>query len=109
MSLNSVGTPGGIIKPVIHLNGIPVSSVSIHSEAGTISTCDVGVKPEDLGNFSSPDTVGVVTADPGGTLFVGYVSGVGYSNMNGSLTPTVSLIHSARDLDETTSLIPGVM
>ena len=107
--MNFIGTPNAITKPAVNLNGVPVSFVNVHHEVGAISTCDVGVRAEDLGLFNVPDTLGTVSMDSGDTLFFGYISGIGYTNMRGGLTPTVSLIHGARDLDETTSLIPGLM
>ena len=106
--MNFIGKANSVHTPIVRLNGVPVTSVSAHSEAGGIPTCQVGVKPEDLEQFTSPDQTGEVTVD-GQTLFFGYIVGVGYSNMNGNLTPSVSLIHVARDLDETTTLIPGIM
>jgi len=102
-----LGTANSVNKPVVKLNGISVTSVNSHAEVGGIPTCQVGVRPEDLTDFIGTDIQATLTVD-GVNIFFGYVVGVGYSNMNGGLVPSVSLIHVARDLDEITSSLPGV-
>lgn len=108
-----VGKINDIAKPKVTANGVPLVSASVNNQVGEIATCSLLMKPEDVDNFIQPDTEVTVSiaGDSGvGDIFKGYVSGINVSHMSGSLSAGVDLVHiHARDLNETSSLVPGVV
>ena len=108
-----VGKINDIAKPKVTANGSPLVSVSVNNQVGEIATCSLLMKPEDADKFMSPDmevTVEISGDSGGGTIFTGYVSGINVSHMSGNLSAGVDLVHTkARDLNETSTLVPGVV
>lgn len=111
--MNYVGKINDIAKPKVTANGVPLVSASVTNQVGEIATCSLLMKPEDVDNFMQPDTEVTVTIAGdagGGDIFRGYISGVNVSHMSGSLSAGVDLVHvHGRDLNETSSLVPGVV
>lgn len=100
-----------IVKPEVTLNGDRVVQARIVNQIGEIPTATVIIKPEEVTKYTSPDQELALTISnvPGsGTIFKGYLSGVNFSNMNGNISAGVDIIHKARDLQETSSVVPGV-
>lgn len=107
--MNYIGKIDSVIKPIVTANGVNVVAVKVNNRIGDIPTCSISVLPEDVRKFEDIDTEVTVSVQPGGTLFKGYPTGISCSNMNGSISAGVDLIHVARDLAETSSLVPGMV
>jgi len=93
------------------MNGDRVVQARVVNQVGEIPSATVLIKPEDVSKYSSPDQeleIKISNTPGSGTLFKGYLSGVNFSNMSGNISAGVDIIHKARDLQETSSVVPGV-
>jgi hypothetical protein len=100
-----------IVKPEVTLNGDRVVQARVVNQVGEIPTATVLIKPEDAIKYTSPDQelqLKISNTPGAGLLFKGYLSGVNFSNMSGNISAGVDIIHKARDLQETSSVVPGV-
>jgi hypothetical protein len=100
-----------IVKPKVTVNGDRVVQARIVNQVGEISRATVLIKPEDVIKYSTPDqriTINIDNVPGGGPIFTGLLSGTSFSNMNGNINAGLDVIHKARDLQETSSLVPGV-
>jgi hypothetical protein len=110
--MNYIGKIDSIVRPVVTMNGVNVVAARVTNTVGKIPTCSVLILPEDVENFDSPDkeaTLEISGEGGSGTLFTGYITGINFSNMNGRVSAGVDIIHKARDLDETSALVPGMV
>lgn len=103
-----IGQADQIVRPQVTINGMPVSAVRMTNRVGEIPTCSVSLLPEHVNEFNNIDTPVVVMAEQYGVIFSGYPTGISCSNMNGNISAGVDLIHPARDLAETSVVVPGV-
>lgn len=107
--MNYIGTLNGITKPEVKANGVNVVSAKISSRVGEIPTCSLSVLPEDVNRFDGIDTPVSVVINGSTTIFKGYPTGINFSNMHGGVSAGVDLVHAARDLSETSTMVPGIV
>ena len=107
-----IGKINSIVKPTVKANGVNIVAAKITNRVGEIPTCSLSVLPEDVEAFDDIDklvTVQISGTGGSGMIFAGYPTGLSCSNMSGSVSAGVDLVHTARDLDETSSLVPGIV
>jgi hypothetical protein len=110
MAIKYCASIDNIVKPVVTMNGDRVVQARVVNQVGEIPSATVLIKPEDVSKYSSPDQevkLNISNVPGGGMLFKGYLSGVNFSNMSGNISAGVDIIHKARDLQETSSVVPG--
>lgn len=107
-----IGKPDSVVRPVVTANGVNVVSARVTMRVGEIPTCSLSLRPEAVSQFDNVDqevSVVISGSGGGGTIFKGYPTGINCSNMSGSVSAGVDLIHKARDLSETSTIVPGIV
>jgi hypothetical protein len=108
-----LGKKDSIEKPIIKANGISIAAVSTENSVGDIATCQFIVPVEFAEEFKEHGKIieiKVESDSANGTLFKGKISGCGFSNMVGSISCRVDLVHElASKLDSSSTLFPGNM
>lgn len=115
MAIKVIGTKNGIYKPALELRSpegdVPINSVEITLQAGTIPTATVGMPPEFMmkGIFDivDPEVEVAILAD-GIPLFTGYLLGPSGAMSGEQIKFGMGMVHKAKDMDSGRCFFPGM-
>jgi len=109
-----LGVRNGIEKAIIKANGISIAAVIIELQVGELARSSFEVPPElaaDSFSYGQKITITIEQSkSASGVVFRGEIIGIGFSNMTGSVSCRIDLIHEVGNLlDSSSTLFPGNM